>query len=134
MLKTHPLPSPYPNPHLASRNPFRNPKKTPSSDSTTSSTPAAIRHDSPLTVDDGKSPTCDRNHTFDSFVPPHKLDGDKEPKRVGATWDVVRAIVKLKRPLRRLREKRRRERGGGMMRLESSAELMAAEEGEEGKE
>ncbi|KAF2497406.1 hypothetical protein BU16DRAFT_537069 [Lophium mytilinum] len=122
MLKGYGLPSPYPNPSpgLASNNPFRDPKARPSqptSDSTASTAPAAVRHDSPLAVDDGKSAGCDRGHTFDSFVPPHKLGGDKEPKRVGATWDVVRAIVKLKRPLRRLREKRRRERReGGMMR------------------
>jgi len=92
---------------------------------------ATIRHDSPL--DDGKTESCDRTHTFDAFVPPHKLGQDKDPKRIGATWDVIRAIVKLKRPLRRLKRKAGSERAermrkgdvdrNGLMRLDSNAEI-----------
>jgi hypothetical protein len=97
--------------------------RTPQQDSDSTRTPvspttATTRHDSAHS--DGKTASCDREHTFDSFVPPHKLGVDKEPKRVGATWDVVRAIVKLKR-LRKMRRKERRVLRGeggrvGMMR------------------
>src|SRR6266568_2060762 len=52
---------------------------------------------------DGRTEDCNRNLTFDDFVPPDQLGVDSEAKRMGATWDVVRAIAKLKRPLEKLR-------------------------------
>lgn len=72
---------------------------------TTSRDKSAIlvyRHDSP--VDDRTKPgNCGR--TFDDFLEPHQLGEDKPAKRMGATWDVVRAIVRLKRPLMKYRRK-----------------------------
>jgi len=53
---------------------------------------------------------CNRNLTFDDFVPPDQLGADKQAKRMGATWDVVRAIMKLKRPLKKLRRVAKQER------------------------
>ena len=56
---------------------------------------------------DGKTEQCNRDLTFDDFVPAEKLPAqDKAAKRMGATWDVVRAIVRLKRPLKKMRSKR----------------------------
>jgi len=58
----------------------------------------------------GWTKNCNRNLTFDDFVPPDQLGVDKQAKRMGATWDVVRAIVKLKRSLKKLRRVAKQER------------------------
>lgn len=75
--------------------------------------------------------TCDPDLTFEKFVPPHQLGEDKPAKRMGATWDVVRAIVKLKKPLKKMAKRpknttmRRNKRGGYDM-LDGDGERLMA--------
>jgi hypothetical protein len=63
--------------------------------------------------------TCNPDLTFDNFVPSHQLGDDKPAKRMGATWDVVRVIVRLKRPLKKMAKRphttRRSKSGYGML-------------------
>lgn len=68
---------------------------------------------------DGKTKTCDRDHTFDAFLPQDKMPEEDKTKRMGHTWEVVRAVKrlrKLKKPLRKLahRRKNRRIDDGGV--------------------
>jgi hypothetical protein len=56
-----------------------------------------------IDASDGKTKTCDRAHTFDSFVPDAQLsEGQEKQKKMGHTWEVVRALKRWKKPLRRL--------------------------------
>lgn len=64
---------------------------------------------------DGKTRTCDRDHTFDMFLPQDKMPEEDKAKRMGHTWEVVRAIkrlrkLKLKKPLRKMSSRRRKGR------------------------
>ncbi|KAF2190591.1 hypothetical protein K469DRAFT_697836 [Zopfia rhizophila CBS 207.26] len=54
---------------------------------------------------DGKTKGCNRDLTFDDFVPQRHLGEAKPQKRMGHTWDVVRAIMKLKKPLKKVARK-----------------------------
>lgn len=65
---------------------------------------------------DGKTKTCDRDHTFDMFLPQEKMPEKDKAKRMGHTWEVVRAVKRLrkfKKPLRKLARRRRDRRIGG---------------------
>ncbi|KAF2732018.1 hypothetical protein EJ04DRAFT_525654 [Polyplosphaeria fusca] len=46
---------------------------------------------------DGKTNDCDRYHTFEAFVPQQRLAEDKPEKKMGHSWDVLRAVMKLKK-------------------------------------
>ena len=73
---------------------------TPSSDRFRSN---KVRDDiSPI---DGKTKSCDRSHTFDTFVPQQHLGEDTNEKRMGHTWDVIRAAAKLKKPAKKIGRK-----------------------------
>ena len=64
---------------------------------------------------DGKTTSCDRDHTFDMFLPQDKMPEKDKAKRMGHTWEVVRAVKrlrKLKKPLRKLARRRRDRRVG----------------------
>lgn len=50
---------------------------------------------------DGKTEACNRNHTFDSFVPERHLAQDTPQKRIGHTHEVLRAMVRMKKPLKK---------------------------------
>ena len=73
---------------------------------------------------DGRTKYCNRNLTFDDFVPPDQLGVDKQARRMGATWDVVRAIVKLKRTLKRLRRVTKQERIGNVQPMDIDRERL----------
>lgn len=85
------------------------------------STPITARNAQPRSVDananidshDGKTRTCDRDHTFDVFLPQEKMPEEDKAKRMGHTWEVVRAIQRLrkfKKPLRKMAARRRKGR------------------------
>ncbi|KAF9698558.1 hypothetical protein EKO04_003456 [Ascochyta lentis] len=45
---------------------------------------------------DGKTVTCDREHTFDTFVDQRKVSSDAgQSKRVGHGWQVARALKRV---------------------------------------
>ena len=73
---------------------------------------------------DGRTKYCNRNLTFDDFVPPDQLGVDEQARRMGATWDVVRAIVKLKRPLKKLRRVARRQHIGNAQPMDIDREML----------
>ncbi|KAF2267323.1 hypothetical protein CC78DRAFT_87546 [Lojkania enalia] len=55
---------------------------------------------------DGKTNDCDRGRTFDSFLPSYNLGDPSEPqKRVGHTWEVIRAVGRLKKPIKKVSRK-----------------------------
>lgn len=71
--------------------------------------------DTNIDPQDGKTRTCDRDHTFDMFLPQEKMPEEDKAKRMGHTWEVVRAIkrlrkLKLKKPLRKMSSRRRKGR------------------------
>ncbi|KAF2115622.1 hypothetical protein BDV96DRAFT_574207 [Lophiotrema nucula] len=69
---------------------------------------------------DGKTKSCDRSHTFDTFVPHRHLGDDKPEKRMGHTWDVVRAVAKLRKPAKNMARRasvRRSEKSHGFKRM-----------------
>lgn len=86
------------------------------------STPITVRNAQSRSVDananinshdDGKTRTCDRDHTFDVFLPQEKMPEEDKAKRMGHTWEVVRAIQRLrkfKKPLRKMAARKRRGR------------------------
>lgn len=64
---------------------------------------------------DGKTKECDRNHTFDTFLPHEQMPHKDEAKRMGHTWEVVRAVQrmrKLKKPLKRIASRKRKGKKG----------------------
>ena len=72
-----------------------------------------------IDLEDGKTMDCNRDHTFEDFVPQENLGVNTKAQKIGATWDVVRAVAKLKRPLKKLGGKRKTNSNGMSTRRET---------------
>lgn len=50
---------------------------------------------------DGKTRACDRTRTFDTFVDGEQLGEATQEKRAGHSWELFRALAKLKKVFRK---------------------------------
>lgn len=101
-MKTRISTSTTPSLHLETRHPhshmlefLRKRRRTPRA-SVDTDTQNALKDKHRIDPRDGKTKACDRARTFDSFVEGDQLGTAKQQKKMGHSWDVVRALQKVK--------------------------------------